>query len=179
MRLWLGKEQESKAWIAGHRDAETVVYAETYENQVRIGGGGGGGCRGYGLVMSIGNKKFGKPRKYRYQIGFWYLCHKFLGIFFVCIVGMVFIKFGKILVFFVKIKIGLVFGFCGCHFIGIGLVLVCHFPESGISSTDGGDVPYSAWRLGVLTEWGCVGVRGRYEWGMYGHWIRIEGMYEN
>ena len=47
---------------------------------------------------------------------------------------MVFIKFGKILVFFVKIRIGLVFGFCGCHFIGIGLVLVCHFPESGISN---------------------------------------------
>ena len=31
-------------------------------------------------------------------------------------------------------KIGLVFGFRGCYFIGIGLVLVCHFPLSGISS---------------------------------------------
>ncbi|XP_037084352.1 myoferlin-like [Pollicipes pollicipes] len=38
VRLWLGKEQESKAWIAGHRDAETVVYAETYENQSSIAG---------------------------------------------------------------------------------------------------------------------------------------------
>ena len=33
-----------------------------------------------------------------------------------------------------KIKIGLVFGFGGCHFIGIGLVLVCNFLENGISS---------------------------------------------
>ena len=31
-------------------------------------------------------------------------------------------------------KIGLVFGFCVCHFIGIGLVSVCHFPENDISS---------------------------------------------
>ena len=31
-------------------------------------------------------------------------------------------------------KIGLVFGFCVCHFIGIGLVSVCHFPESDISN---------------------------------------------
>ena len=31
-------------------------------------------------------------------------------------------------------KIGLVFGFCGCHFIDIGFVSVSHFPESGISS---------------------------------------------
>ena len=30
-------------------------------------------------------------------------------------------------------KIGLVFGFCGCHFIGIGLVSVCHFAENDIS----------------------------------------------
>ena len=35
---------------------------------------------------------------------------------------------------FGRIKIGLVFGFCGCHFIGIGLVLVCHLPENDISS---------------------------------------------
>ena len=27
----------------------------------------------------------------------------------------------------------MVFGFCVCHFIGIGLVSVCHFPENGIS----------------------------------------------
>ena len=26
------------------------------------------------LVMPIGNKKFGIPRKYQYQIGIWYLC---------------------------------------------------------------------------------------------------------
>ena len=33
--------------------------------------------------MSIGNQKFGIPRKYQYQIGVWYLCPKFLGIFLV------------------------------------------------------------------------------------------------
>ena len=33
-------------------------------------------------------------------------------------------------------KIGLVFGFCVCHFIGIGLVSVCHFPENDISSSN-------------------------------------------
>ena len=31
-------------------------------------------------------------------------------------------------------KIGLQFGFCVCHFIGIGLVSVCHFPENDISN---------------------------------------------
>ena len=46
------------------------------------------------------------------------------------------LKFGLMLVFFGRIKIGLVFGFNRCHFIGIGLVLVCHFPENDISSTD-------------------------------------------
>ena len=30
-------------------------------------------------------------------------------------------------------KIGLVFGFCGFHFIGIGLISVCDFPENDIS----------------------------------------------
>ena len=35
------------------------------------------------LVMSIGNQKFGIPRKYQYQIGIWYFCFKFLGIFLV------------------------------------------------------------------------------------------------
>ena len=44
------------------------------------------------------------------------------------------LKFGLMLVFFGRIKIGLVFGFCGCYFIGIGLVLVCHFPENDIRS---------------------------------------------
>ena len=44
------------------------------------------------------------------------------------------LKFGLIPVFFGRIKIGLVFGFCGCHFIGIGLVSVYNFPENDISS---------------------------------------------
>ena len=35
------------------------------------------------LVMSIGSQKFGILRKYQYQIGIWYLCLKFLGIFWV------------------------------------------------------------------------------------------------
>ena len=34
----------------------------------------------YLLVMSIGNQKFGIPRKYQCQIGIWYFCPKFLGI---------------------------------------------------------------------------------------------------
>ena len=33
--------------------------------------------------MPIGNQKFGIPRKYQYQIGIWYFCPKFLGIFLV------------------------------------------------------------------------------------------------
>ena len=33
--------------------------------------------------MSIGNKNFGKPRKYQNQIGIWYFCPKFIGIFLV------------------------------------------------------------------------------------------------
>ena len=33
--------------------------------------------------MSIGNQKFGIPRKNQYQIGIWYFCPKFLGIFLV------------------------------------------------------------------------------------------------
>ena len=33
------------------------------------------------LVMSLGNQKFGIPRKYQNQIGIWYFCPKFLGIF--------------------------------------------------------------------------------------------------
>ena len=43
------------------------------------------------------------------------------------------LKFGEILVFIGIIKIGLVFGVCGRDFIGIGLVLVWHFPENDIS----------------------------------------------
>ena len=45
------------------------------------------------------------------------------------------LTFGLLLVFFFTTKISLVFGLCGCHFTGIGLVSVCHFPENGISST--------------------------------------------
>ena len=56
--------------------------------------------------------------------------------YFIGIMCTVFLKFGKLMVFFGKIKIGLVFGFRGCYFIGIGLVLVCHFPETGISNAD-------------------------------------------
>ena len=33
--------------------------------------------------MPVGNHKFGIPRKYQYQIGIWYFCPKFLGIFLV------------------------------------------------------------------------------------------------
>ena len=96
--------------------------------------------------MSIGNREFGIPRKYQYQIGIWYLCPKFLGIFF--LVFYRYLDYGLVKIWFnigifplkeikiARIKIGLVFGFCGCHFIGIGLVSVCHFPESGISSSD-------------------------------------------
>ena len=62
--------------------------------KVRAGRGGEGGvgreedCWGWemgglGIVVSIGNKKFGIPRKYQYQIGIWYFCPKFLGIFLV------------------------------------------------------------------------------------------------
>ena len=35
------------------------------------------------LVMSIGNQTFGITSKYQYQIGIWYSCSKFLGIFLV------------------------------------------------------------------------------------------------
>ena len=43
----------------------------------------GASARVSGLMMSIGNQKFGIPRKYQYQIGIWYFCTKFLGIFLV------------------------------------------------------------------------------------------------
>ena len=91
-----------------------------------------------GLVMSIGNQEFGIPRKYQYQIGIWYLCLKFLGIFLVFYRNLEddLVKSWFNIVFFGRVKLGLAFGFCGCHFIGIGLVLVCHFPENGISSQD-------------------------------------------
>ena len=79
--------------------------------------------------MSIGNQNFGIPRKYQNQIGIWYFCPNFLGIF------LVFYRYleNDLLKIWLNIgifgqkKIGFVFGFSGCHFIGIGLVLVCNF----------------------------------------------------
>ena len=79
-------------------------------------------------VMSIGNnqkfdigtKKIPIPNRYLvflFQIS-WY---------FIGILSMITLKFGYIFLFYGKIKIGLVFGFCCCHLIGIGLVSVCHF----------------------------------------------------
>ena len=68
------------------------------------------------LVISIGNQEFGMPRKYQYQIGSWYLIFisqiywYFLGILSES-VSTTLLKVGLILVFFGRIKIGLVFGF--------------------------------------------------------------------
>ena len=92
-------------------------------------------CR---LVMSIGNQKFGIPRKYQYQIGIWYFCPKFLGIFLVFYqyFEKALVKIWLNIAIFGRIKIGLVFGFCSCHFIGIGLVLVCNFSENDTSIAD-------------------------------------------
>ena len=86
--------------------------------------------------MSIGNQKFGISRKYQNQIGIWYFCPKFLGIFlvfyrnFVNVLVKIWLNIGIL----EQNKIGLVFDFRVCHFIGIGLVSVCHFPENDISS---------------------------------------------
>ena len=91
--------------------------------------------------MSIGNQEFGMPRKFQYQIGIWYFCPKFLGIFLVFYPYFenAFVKIWlNIGIFFGRLKMGLVFGFCGCHFIGIGLVSVSHFPKNGISKLDTG-----------------------------------------
>ena len=86
--------------------------------------------------MPIGNQKFGIPRKYQTQIGIWYFCPTFLGVFLVFYRNHVYgnLKIWLNIGIFWQNKIGLVFGFRGCCFIGIGLVLVCNFPESGISS---------------------------------------------
>ena len=87
------------------------------------------------LVMSIGNQEFDIPRKYQYQIGIWYLCLKFIGIFLVFYRNL---EYDLVKSWF---NIGIfrqnknwfgVFCFCDCHFIGIGLVSACHFPENGI-----------------------------------------------
>ena len=88
--------------------------------------------------MSIGNQEFGIPTKKipipnLYSVFIFQISLYFLGILSV-ILSTALLKFGLILVFFGRIQIGLVFGFCGCHFIGIGLVSVYHFPENGISS---------------------------------------------
>ena len=89
-------------------------------------------------VMSIGNQKFGIPRKYQYQIGIWYFCSKFLGIFLVFYryFEEALVKIWLNIGIFGRIKIGLVFGFCSCHFIGIGLVSVSNFSENGTSSPE-------------------------------------------
>ena len=88
----------------------------------------------FNVVMSIGNEKFGIPRKYQNQIGIWYFCPKFLGIFlvfyrnFVNVLVKIWLNIGIL----GQNKIGLVCGFCVCHFIGIGLVSVCNFPQKDI-----------------------------------------------
>ena len=81
------------------------------------------------LVMSIGNQKFDIPRKYQYQIGIWYFCPKFLGIFLVFYryFEEALVKIWLNIGIFGRIKIGLVFGFCSCQFIRIGLVSVIIF----------------------------------------------------
>ena len=88
-------------------------------------------------MVPIGEQKFDIPRKYQNQIGIWYFCPKFLSIFlvfyryFVNDLVEILLNIG----IFRQNKIRLVFGFCGCHFIGIGLVVsVGYFPENDISS---------------------------------------------
>ena len=85
--------------------------------------------------MSIGNHQFSTkkiPIPNRYLV----FLSKFLGIF------LVFYRYfenGLVQIWlnigiFLQEKIGLLFSFCGCHFIGIGLVSVCHFPENDNSN---------------------------------------------
>ena len=73
--------------------------------------------------MSIDNQKFGIPRKYQFP---WYFIRILQ-----CELLIIWLNIGILC----RIKIGLVFGFCGSHFIGIGLVSVCNFIVSGISNT--------------------------------------------
>ena len=88
------------------------------------------------LVMTFGNQKFGIPRKYRYQIGIWYLCPKFLGIFLVfcpyleCGLYKIWLNIGIFRQN--KNRLGIWFLLLPFHCYRFGLV--CHFPESGISS---------------------------------------------
>ena len=56
--------------------------------------------------------------------------------YFIGILNTIYVNLVKYWYFLGRIKIGLVFGFCGCNFIGIGLVSVCNFPENGISNID-------------------------------------------
>ena len=86
--------------------------------------------------MSIGYQKFGIPRKYQYQIGIWYFCLTFLGFFlvFYWYFENALVKIWLNISILTDLQIGLVFGFCNSHFIGIGLVSVCHFSENGTSS---------------------------------------------
>ena len=111
-----------------------------------------------GLVLSIGNQELGIPKKkYRYQIGIWYLCLKFFGIFWVFYRNLEYdlVKSWFNIGIFRQNKIGLVFGFCGCHFIGIGLISVCHFPENGISRPDRAEVGLAIIGAGVDTVLQC------------------------
>ena len=73
-----------------------------------------------------------------YQIGIRYFCPKFIGIFLVFYryFEKALVKIWLNIVFFGRIKIDLVFGFCSCHFIGIGLVSVWNFSENGTSTRD-------------------------------------------
>ena len=78
--------------------------------------------------MPVGNQTFGMPRKYQYQIGNWYFCPKFLGIFLVFYPYFenAFVKIWLNIGIFRQNKIVLVFGFCGCHFIGIGMEYIVY-----------------------------------------------------
>lgn len=37
--VWLGREEELRTWWDARTDLQLTVYAETYENQVGVGGG--------------------------------------------------------------------------------------------------------------------------------------------
>ena len=106
--------------------------------------------------MSIGNQKFGIPRKYQNQIGIWYFCPKFLGIFlvfcrnFVNVLVKIWLNIGIL----GHNKIGLVCGFCVCHFIGIGLVSVCNFPENYISTHNSPKMFAEAYKKARLDDQG-------------------------
>ena len=87
--------------------------------------------------MSIGNQEFGIPSKYQYQIGVWDLCLKFLCIFLVFYRNLEYdlVKSWFNIGIFRQNKNWSGIWLLWLHFIGIGLVSVCHFPENGISSS--------------------------------------------